>query len=71
MCHNDETTSSHVHVMLVSLRIFLAEKHHWVGPFVDRPQGIMLQILSILIFQISQKIGSLCSLLFFLCSTLL
>jgi len=30
-----------------------------------RPQGIMLIILFIMLFQISQKIGSLCSLLFF------
>jgi len=38
---------------------------------MTRPQGIMLQILFIMLFRISQKIGSLCSLLFFLYSTLL
>ena len=36
-----------------------------------RPQGIMLQILLIMLFRISLKNPSLCSLLFFLCSTLL
>ena len=36
-----------------------------------RPQGIMLQILLIMLFWISLKNPSLCSLLFFLCSSLL
>ena len=37
---------------------------HSVRLFFDRPEGIMLQIFIIILFQISSKFVSLCSLLF-------
>jgi len=56
---------------LFSLFCFLFSFPLVVVSFSSRPQGIMLQILLIMLFQISPKNPSLCSLLFFLCSSLL
>ena len=55
------TMCMHVSCRIANYNIFVAPA---------RPEGIMLQKVFIILFRISPKITSLCSSLFFLCSSL-
>ena len=52
-------------VAIIYMYSYSGYKFKSANLLLARPQGIMLQILLIMLFQISQKNPSLCSLLFF------
>ena len=64
----DLDTSAHYKVVQALFNadtLYCTPHHTQVVSFAIRPQGIMLQILLIMLFRISLKNPSLCSLLFF------